>query len=308
MDDQDSRLGDTAEGSEGVFDSMHLEQDEDEFFTFEQVREAADPSDIGLTSSFTAQTQSLNFPSRDTTDGLFNTTNQVIGIANAWSIGAWFKTVVPNIGTQFLFVLAAFPDIGSRINLYHDASSESRLRFDWSNEDFPAGPVTEVTAFNGYYGPENGNWVHTLATWDGTTLRMFKNGVNIGAPNVGSATPAGIAQLDEARSLGLGNVALGGNSSVIGNIAQLQMWRVDITQGDTNPVAADLQSTPSLLNLNGTFGAYTFASDLAHWWRPGHEAAPNIGRDYSEAGFTPTIDIGANAVGVADGDRQADVP
>ncbi len=48
--------------------------------------------------------------------------------------------------------------------------------------------------------------------------------------------------------------------------------------------------------------------DLAHWWRAGHEASPNLGKDYAVAGFTPTIDVEVNAVGIDDTDRVADVP
>jgi hypothetical protein len=64
----------------------------------------------------------------------------------------------------------------------------------------------------------------------------------------------------------------------------------------------------SAFDLNTDSGNYAQSGDLAHWWRLGHEADPNLGKDYAEAGFTPTIDIGDNKVGLDDNDRVADVP
>ena len=255
---------------------------------------------------FVAQTMSLNFPSVGTSDALRNLTEQVLGIANAWSLGVWFNTTVNITGSPFLFVTAtATPNVNrSRINLYHDSSS-NRLRFDWGDQ---TGTPTEITAFNNFYTGENAAWVHVLAVWTGSILLMFKNGVSVGAPDVGVNNPA-ITMVDGLRAIGLGNLSLAGaNSSVVGNIAQCQLWRSDITAVGANGVPAFLQSIPSAIDLNVNAGAYTFAGDLAHWWRPGHEASPNIGRDYATAGFTPTIDLGVNAVGITDGDRQANVP
>ena len=257
---------------------------------------------------FVAQTMSLNFPTEGTTDALRNSTEQALGIANAWSLGVWFNTTIPEVASPFLFVTAGSgPAVNDdRINLYHDSGGSDRLRFDWGDQ---TGLPIEITAFNSYYAGRNGLWTHILAVWTGSILLMFKNGVSVGAPDVGVNNPA-ITMVDSVRAIGLGNLSTAGNSSVVGNIAQCQLWRVDITALATNGVAAFLQSSPSAIDLNVDAGAsdYLFSGDLAHWWRPGHEAAPNIGRDYSTAGFTPQIDLGVNAVGITDGDRQANVP
>ncbi len=60
LSEQQARL-DAVEGDEGIFDSMHLVQGEDESFTFEDVQAASDPTDIGLTPSFQAQAFSIDF-------------------------------------------------------------------------------------------------------------------------------------------------------------------------------------------------------------------------------------------------------
>ena len=304
VDDQDARLGGTAEGSEGVFDSMHLEQGEDEVFTFDQVREAADPSDIGLSSSFTAQTQSINIPVDGSTDKLGNITEQAIGIANLWSIGVWWKpAVVPFASSEFLFDLrrVTAPAAASQISLYHD-NSNTRLRLDWADT---SGAPTEITAWNGIYTGEAGNWVHILITWTGTSMFMAKNGVDQGPPDVGTPTPS-ITMADDLRQMTFGNFALAhpaSTASVEGNIAQAGIWNADV-----RAAAATIVAGGSGQNLNADGGAYTFSGNLAHWYRAGHEASPNLGKDFAEAGITPTISLDVDSVGITDGDRQADVP
>ena len=253
-------------------------------------------AELGL-SAFTAQTQSINFPTEGTTDKFLNETEQAIGIANLWSLGVWWKPVVP--ADSFLCVIGKPALNTSRINLYHDNSS-NRLRFDIGDT---SGTPVEVTAYNDFYTGENGNWVHVLITWNGTTFFVLKNGVDQGAPDVGVNNPS-ITMANDTREFSGGNLIAGGSAaSIAGNLAQIQLWNADV-----RAAATFLNTSPSSVNLNADSGAYTFSGNLAHWYRLGHEPAPNLGRDYAEAGFTPTIDLGADLVGIVDGDRQADVP
>ncbi len=270
---------------------------------FRQAVELAN-AELGI-SAFAAQTQSLNWAAASTTDALRDATGQALGISTVWSLGVWYKpTTVPNSGTV-VDIRTPAPDTQSLIRLYHDLSLD-RLRFDWGDD---TGAPVEITAFNNFYTGQQGLWVHILAVWTGAILLMFRNGVSVGAPDVGVNNPA-ITMADDLRRVAVGNISTGGNSSPVGNIAQAGLWRVDITALATNGVPAFLQSGPSSIDLNVDDGAndYLFAGDLAHWWRPGHEGSPNLGKDYSLAGFTPTIDLGTNLVGLTDGDRQADVP
>ncbi len=256
-------------------------------------------AELGL-SPFTAQTQSVNFPTAASTDALRNSTDQVIGIANVWSVGCWFKpTAIPPAGTEFLWsIRPQGAGAASQLILYQDSSS-NRLRFDIADQ---SGSPLEVTAFNNFYTGEAGNWVHILVAWTGTQFFVLKNGVDFGSPDVGTATPA-ITMADTARSISLGNVETPTALSIRGNVAQLQVFNADVRSAAPTIVAG-----ASAFNLNAASGAYTFQGNLAHWYRAGNEAAPTIGRDYAEAGITPTISLDANSVGIIDGDRQADVP
>ncbi len=253
-------------------------------------------SELGL-SAFAAQTLSVNWPASLSTDVLKNDSDLAIGIANLWSIAIWFKpTVVPFPNAEFLLTIGTSAnDSRSRINIYHDNVSD-RIRLDIGT----AGGTLRLTAFNNFYTGETGNWVHVLIVWDGTTLFAEKN-----ATPFGSFTPPATVMDDLGRQFALGNLhASGGNNlSIRGNVAQCAVWNADVRSA-----ALQMVVSGSAQNLNADGGAYTFSGNLAHWYRAGEEAAPTIGRDYSEAGFTPTISLDTNSVGITDGDRQLDVP
>ena len=252
---------------------------------------------IQLTPPFFTQTESMNWPTVGTADRLANTSLNTLGIADVWSIGVWWKPVVPISGSPFLVSIKEASGNGNQIALYHD-SSTNRLRLDWGDS---SGTPFEITAWNGFYTGRNGLWTHVLLHWSGTTMFVLLNGVDQGAPDVGVNNPA-ITMTDTARQVAFGNNPTG-NSSIVGNGAQFQMWNVDV-----RAAAAALQVSPSALDLNVDSGSYTFSGDLAHWWAPGKEVSPDLGKDYAQAGITPTIDIEANIEGLTDADRQADVP
>ncbi len=293
VDEQDARLGGTSEGPEGVFDSMHLVQGEDEFFTFEELQAATVPSDIGLSLSFPAQTQSIDFDGA--AEGLLNTTDQVLGIADIWSIGIWYKPA-NLIGTRTLFELGqGFPDASRLIAFF----AGTQLNLFWSNS---AASNQNDAQWNSFGVLDT--WAHLFLSWNQTGTgvpNVFKDGV-LTAADANSLTGA-IVMADDVRPVGVGTNVGGSRHS--GLISQMAVWR---TVQDA--AISDLYNggNPNLLDLNSAFGGYSGAADLAHWWRPGHEASPNLGKDFSTAGFTPTIDVEVNAVGITDADRVADVP
>ncbi len=306
VDQEQVRL-DTAEGAEGIFDAMHLVQGENEFFTHEEVLQTSDPTDLGLNPSvppFSAQTQSINFPSGGSTDSFLESTPQVLGIGTAWSLAVWWKIVsLPFGGSERLVDLRPASGNADVISLYHDASSQ-RLRLDWADN---SGTPIEITAWNSFYAGETPFWRHVLVVWTGSILLLFKDGVSAGAPDVGVNNPS-ISMGNTARRIGLGNLATGSNQSMEGNLAQAALWRGDITAVATNGVPAYLNTSPSSIDLNeaNVPNDYVFDLDLAHWWRPGHQGSPDLGKDYAAEVFTPAIDL--SVVGITDGDRQADVP
>ena len=282
VDEQQVRL-DSAEGSEGIFDAMHLEQGEDGFSTFDQVREAADPSDIGLSPSFVAQTQSINF--NGGTDQLSNQTDQVIGVANVWTM-----MIVVKIDT---FANASSFDCDN-------GASTNRINF---NHNPGAGlsclAATQFNVYNGVLSGDAGSWISLTLTWDGVNLRAFRNAVDVGEPDTGTSTPS-ITMTDATRRVSLMGNSVGQSGGTDGRMLWAALWRTELSGASITAIDAARSS----INLN--VGAD--AGDLAHWWRCGEEASPNLGKDFAEAAITPTIDVETDSIGIIDADRVADVP
>ena len=261
-----------------------------------QFQETADlaQAELGL-SAFTAQTMSLDF---DKTEVLRSLPGP-IGIENTWSMLVWSKRT-NSLNLQWL---CAANRLGSANHIEILAQQALGGRGDFTWVDASNSPIG-VARWENFYS--TGPWISTLISWDGTELRVWKNGIQLGLPDSGDETPVPPPVMDDASSPQR-NLVLGGRQSGAdgwaGPISQWAIWRVRV-----DAAAMFFQTSPSSIDLNVNSGAYQFKDDLAHWYRPGHEASPNLGKDFAGAGFTPTIDIEADAIGITDADRVSDVP
>ena len=92
-----------------------------------------------------------------------------------------------------------------------------------------------------------------------------------------------------------------------GLYSQATWWRCPV--GD-EAAALYNAGNPNGLNLNVDFSGYTFASDIAHWWRLGHDPL-DLSFDSAErlgGNFTPTMRILGLGVGLDASDVVTDVP
>ena len=174
---------------------------------------------------------------------------------------------------------------------------------DLTVEDSSGTPTQSAAWLNVF---QDANWHQFGMTWSnsGPLMENYLDGVNLGAPDGGTATPA-ITMTDTNRSVAVGAL-INGNTGFEGLIMSIALFRVVLTSQQI--LATYNGGNGSAFDLNTDSGNYGQSGDLAHWWRCGHEADPNLGKDFAEAGFTPTIDIGVNKVGLDDNDRVADVP
>ncbi len=249
-------------------------------------------SELGL-AAFTAQTMSIDFDG--STEFFRNSTPQVIGIADVWSIGIWYKpSALSGLDSLFEFNNSDTP---SRIIAFFNAAV---LNVFLRNS---ADTITSSVTFNGF--GVNAAWAYLYLSWNAAGNgfpTIFKDGSSV--PPSGSSSGGVLVQADDLRPVGVGtNLSLAAKFQ--GVIAQMAVWRTI-----QDAAISDLFNggNPNSLDLNSSFGGYSGAGDLAHWYRLGHEPSPNLGKDFATAGFTPTIDIEVNSVGITDADRVADVP
>ena len=261
-------------------------------------------SELGLAPG---QTQSLDFGPGLQTQALSNNTHTALGIGDVWSWGFWYKPIVPFVNLQRMVRLAPASSNNDFVNLAHDNVSD-RLLVDLIDEDNSTNG-TMAGIWNSFFTGLNGVWTHYLIVFIGgnpAQLFALKNGVDQSPTSIsfGGSQAPNFHQSDRARRVDdIGNDAT--TRSIGGILMQAQLWRVDVRAAASFLANA---ANAAVRDLNVDSGAYTFSADLAHWWKPGDEAEPNLGKDFSTAGFTPTIDIGVNKVNLTNSDRVADVP
>lgn len=224
-------------------------------------------------------------------EALGNSTDQAIGLANVFTVVTVIK-------------IEGFTDTGAIFDIDRAASPDNRITMSYGS----SGEINALiqTQFNRYDFPLSGDldaWIMLSLTWDGVNFLVFRNGVVV-APTVGTTTPA-ITMTDVNRKVGLGNnnppLTL---QALDGKMLWTGAWRTDLAAAAQLEIFANLSG----IDLNVDGGNYASSADLAHWWRCGAEPSPNLGKDFATAGFTPTIDVEVNAVGITDADRVADVP
>lgn len=250
------------------------------------------PSPDVFAPAFPAQAFSIDFDGVG--EGLANSTLQAIGLANVFTV----LTVIK---------IEGFIDTGAIFDIDRAASPDNRITMSYSS----AGSINVLiqTAFNRYDFPLSGDldaWIMLGLTWDGVNFLTFRNAVDLGAPSAGpGTTPTITAMTDVNRTVGLGNnFPFLVTQALDGKMLWTAAWRAALGAASQLEIFGALSS----IDLNVDGGNYASAADLAHWWRCGNEASPNLGKDYATAGFTPTIDVEVNAVGITDADRVADVP
>lgn len=261
---------------------------------------APSPDLIAPVAPFVAQDMSIDFDGAS--EALSNQTDQVLGIANEWSAGCWHKAN-GEVGTNIIWDCDPV-DTGpsaSRLNLHQSVNDFNML----VRNTGAATPAVQYQWSNILVG---GAWQYIVVTWDGTAspkVRFYLDGVDQGVPDIGDPDAA-ITMADDLRMVAVGNNANLGNNGALGRILYLSLHRVALSQ----PSIAEIfnSGVGGAFDLNANSGNYAEAGDLAHWWPVGKRASPNLGEDIAAAGFTPTINIETNAVGITDADRVADVP
>lgn len=264
-------------------------------------------SELGLAPG---QTQSLDYGVGEGTQSLETTTHDILGIADVWSFGFWIKPVIPIPGLTRIWRLSPVSSNNDFVTLAFDnLGGGNRFMSDLIDEDNSATGTNNRT-WDGLMNGLNGVWTHILLTFTGSIngvdpeIDLYRNGVfvsNTSGSAGGSGAPR-LNQSDRARRIeSLGND--GASRSIGGILMQAQLWRADVG-AEAAFLANAANAATRDLNTNG--GGYTFAGDLAHWWKPGDSASPNLGKDFA-TGFAEVIDL-VTVVNLDDNDRVADVP
>lgn len=213
----------------------------------------------------------------------FNTTNQPVGFANAWSVGVWLKPgagamtnnqVVVDIkltGVNNVLFMTRGNAATGRIRWFNSASTGAGIkRYDWNSA------LTQDT------------WQVHLATWDGTDLLAYKDGVTLGSPDLTPIDTTG-TMTNTVR-----NVALGGRITLLnpfeGRLHSCLVWDVALSPAEI--LTLNNGGNGAGFDPLADSGNYASSANLEHWWKLGRNGEA-LGTDFATAG-TP-INVGQNA-------------
>jgi hypothetical protein len=211
-----------------------------------------------------------------------------VGYNNAFTIAMWFWSDIVAAGDYFLDI-----NDGSNNNrtVWYTTTNNTTWVCDVYNS---AG-----TKFKSYKKDtiDDNTWALYAVSWDGSTLTMSKNGVDVSPTKT---TDNAGTQTSDVDTISLGNI-YNGNFGGKGNIFQCMIW--DEAIGLAELVA--LYNGGDGINSDPTSdsGDYTSSANLIRFFRPGYDS-DNLGLDL----VSGTIDLMDDDVNISKADISSKAP
>ena len=233
------------------------------------------------------------------TEFLGNSTANLIGIADIWTLMAWVYPEDDSVQNGIVhcntgsdqpngFALDLMGDEANnplRVNLRH--SSNGVLK-QWRVDDF----FTLNT------------WHQIVVTWTGNDdLKLYGGGSLIGDGDITKTIDNTDNMSDTGRYFWIGTFDSGPTVPLDGRVHSVALWNAVL--GSTAVVAIYNSGDASGVDLRVNRGNYTQAANLKHWWRLGVKSN-DIGRDWGRAALL--IDVMTNAANISTSDIVTSYP
>lgn len=180
----------------------------------------------------------------------FSRTAETTGLSNAFSISAWVKF---NASGAQEYIFRYRPSSGDANEIRLVKSAGNKLEGTIIN---PAGSGTGYKQYLGNTTLSTSTWYLVGLTWNGTSLKLYVNGVEDTPYSLVNDTSVG-TMTDTSRILGIG----GWNGSVFGNVSldEMGMWSRALTSGEFAALysTGDGQAYP----LDTVFGVFNQIAD-----------------------------------------------
>ena len=173
-----------------------------------------------------------------------------------FSVATWFKTSA-DFGTDSIMVNKGglgTDSAGQNMNygIWMTSAEKIRAGFETSS-----GADQYVTSANSY---NDGRWHYVVVTSDGSTLRLYVDGVQVATKSLLGASP---------ENTGTKPVRIGANSRVTppgnfftGELDEVRVWNVGLTAQQVTSAFAGTDFTTSKQVLYLTFGGYSYSPGL----------------------------------------------
>ena len=237
------------------------------------------------------------------TEFLAHTTPGAVWAANVWTVACTIRPDI-NVGgsERELFFLSPGAATTNRIaiGLTDDSNGSPWFARVWNS----AGTLIKDFEFGTY---TSGTWTQIIATWDGSDLLCYQDGV---VEATTKNTDIAGAQTSTSRNIYVGadNVATAATMWP-GLIHKIAMWDVEL---GTSPID-EIWNTGNTSGFNerspGPLGFYITPADLIHFWDFRKSADATLGQDYGvQITGSARRNISDNAVNVTAADLTSTVP
>ncbi len=221
-----------------------------------------------------------------------NNTSNLIGIANEWSISTWVNPLGIALVADFGFIIhsSAFPDFSNFITITMNQQIGVNLTDGNIGIDIRSSSGSIIKQFFYNNVLTAGAWTHLIATWDGTDLLMFIDGVETDRSFASQNNPG--TMTDTGRKLEYG--AQSGLSTFDGNLGHLAIWNTALAEADATTIFA----RKFAIDLRNDTGGYLNSASLQHYYRPGFadEGFEDLGTGSPVIDFVDSFGIDADDI------------
>jgi hypothetical protein len=223
------------------------------------------------------------------------TTATSLGITNTWSVGGWVRPGSNAMTSYDIFL--ALADGASNVDLIVFAGRGDVAGDPWEILVYDNGAATNKQYRFGAMVQDV--WTHLMATWDGTNLTVYENGI---VKTATKTVDGAVTQTDSNRDVYVGVNRDAANNHFHGNIQQIAIWDAELSANAIKTIWN--QGDGGSFQLDVDQGDYAESGNLQHWWRLGNEIA-DMGKDY---GAGTAIDIDTNSANISVADISATSP
>lgn len=231
-----------------------------------------------------------------TAEYLRNSTNNTLGIANAWTIAMWIKpTEATFASNRIIFNAYQGTNNNDRIVIRHAGNVANDPLIVELNDS--AGTALKVYNWDGVINAAV-VWQHIAITWDGTNLKLYSDGSFVSPTSTGTDNAGTMGT--ETRRLAFA-ATTGGATLWKGIGHSVAIWARALSAGDIAAIYNGGDGSTYNIKVNAP-------TDLKHWWMLGFTgllARDNVDGD----GANVRIDLGLNSTGISEvDDRVNDAP
>lgn len=226
------------------------------------------------------------------TEALVNSTDNLLGISNDWSIVTWLK---PDVVTAVWRLVHIEPSgsANSEIDIFHFTGSTFSVAINTS----VGGTLKSYQWSDAFLAI--GTWAHLVISWNGTDLKLYADSVET-APSATPVNNSGSMD-DSARQVMINTNTTAGSNFFNGRLHSTALFDTALDQEAITEIYSGKGDFDLRVNQNN----YNQSSNLQHYWRHGFNSS-DIGEDLGKA--STLIDIGDNALNITAADIVTDSP